>query len=116
MAEPRTTTIALRAWSIYLQRGASHGQAMSDWLEAKQQLFAERGCRPWRTDGWPERGGGPPNAGYETVLSRLQQQDRHLQLVADLVDRGPEQDVLHEAVAVRGHRHQVDALGLGRRG
>jgi hypothetical protein len=44
-AEPTHDDIALRAWSIYLQRGASHGQAMSDWLEAKQQLFAERGLK-----------------------------------------------------------------------
>ena len=43
--EPTHDEIALRAWSIYLQRGASHGQAMSDWLEAKQQLFAERGLK-----------------------------------------------------------------------
>jgi len=40
--EPTHDEIALRAWSIYLERGASHGQAMSDWLEAKRQLFAER--------------------------------------------------------------------------
>ena len=45
-AEPTHDDIALRAWSIYLQRGASHGQAMSDWLEAKQQLFTERGLKP----------------------------------------------------------------------
>ena len=44
--EPTHDEIALRAWSIYLQRGASHGQAMSDWLEAKQQIFAERGLKP----------------------------------------------------------------------
>ena len=40
--EPTHDEIALRAWSIYLKRGATHGQAMSDWLEAKRQLFAER--------------------------------------------------------------------------
>jgi len=40
--EPTHDEIALRAWSIYLERGASHGQAMQDWLEAKRQLFAER--------------------------------------------------------------------------
>ena len=40
--EPTHDEIALRAWSIYLDRGASHGQAMQDWLEAKRQLFAER--------------------------------------------------------------------------
>ena len=43
VAELTHDDIALRAWSIYLQRGASHGQAMSDWLEAKRQLLAERG-------------------------------------------------------------------------
>ena len=46
VAELTHDDIALRAWSIYLQRGASHGQAMSDWLEAKQQLFSERGLKP----------------------------------------------------------------------
>jgi len=46
VAEPTHDDIALRAWSIYLQRGASHGQAMSDWLEAKSQLLAERGLKP----------------------------------------------------------------------
>jgi hypothetical protein len=45
VAEPTHDDIALRAWSIYLQRGASHGQAMSDWLEAKAQLLIERGLK-----------------------------------------------------------------------
>ncbi|MCU0252236.1 MAG: DUF2934 domain-containing protein [Vicinamibacterales bacterium] len=45
VAELTHDAIALRAWSIYLQRGASHGQAMSDWLEAKSQLLAERGLK-----------------------------------------------------------------------
>ena len=44
--EPTHDEIALRAWSIYLQRGASHGQAMSDWLEARNQLCLERGLKP----------------------------------------------------------------------
>ncbi len=44
--EPAHDEIALRAWSIYLQRGASHGQAMSDWLEARAQLCLERGLKP----------------------------------------------------------------------
>jgi hypothetical protein len=44
-AELAHDEIALRAWSIYLRRGASHGQAMSDWLEAKRQLLAERGLK-----------------------------------------------------------------------
>jgi hypothetical protein len=45
-AEPTHDEIALRAWSIYLQRGGSHGQAMSDWLQAKAELVAERGLKP----------------------------------------------------------------------
>jgi len=45
-AEPTHDEIALRAWSIYQQRGASHGQAMSDWLEARNQLCLERGLKP----------------------------------------------------------------------
>ncbi len=44
--EPTHDEIALRAWSIYQQRGASHGQAMSDWLEARNQLCLERGLKP----------------------------------------------------------------------
>jgi hypothetical protein len=45
-AEPTHDEIALRAWSIYLQRGGSHGQAMSDWLQAKAELSRERGLVP----------------------------------------------------------------------
>lgn len=41
--EPTHDEIALRAWSIYERRGGGHGQAMSDWLEAKRQLLSERG-------------------------------------------------------------------------
>jgi hypothetical protein len=44
--EPTHDEIALRAWSIYQRRGGSHGQAMNDWLEAKTQLFLERGLKP----------------------------------------------------------------------
>ena len=42
-AEPSHDEIALRAWSIYESRGGGHDQAMDDWLEAKRQLYAERG-------------------------------------------------------------------------
>jgi hypothetical protein len=42
-AEPTHDEIALRAWSIYESRGAGHGQAFDDWVEAKRQLYAERG-------------------------------------------------------------------------
>ena len=45
-SEPTHDEIALRAWSIYENRGGGHGQAMSDWLEAKAQLLAERGSKP----------------------------------------------------------------------
>ena len=45
-SEPTHDEIALRAWSIYENRGGGHGQAMSDWLEAKAQLLAERGFKP----------------------------------------------------------------------
>jgi hypothetical protein len=44
--EPTHDEIALRAWSIYERRGRSHGQAMSDWLQAKAELVRERGLRP----------------------------------------------------------------------
>jgi hypothetical protein len=44
--EPTHNEIALRAWSIYQRRGASHGQAMSDWLQAKAELSRERGLVP----------------------------------------------------------------------
>ena len=42
-SEPSHDEIALRAWSIYESRGGGHGQAFDDWVEAKRQLFAERG-------------------------------------------------------------------------
>jgi hypothetical protein len=42
-SEPTHDEIALRAWEIYQRRGASHGQAMNDWLQAKAELFRERG-------------------------------------------------------------------------
>jgi hypothetical protein len=42
-AEPTHDEIALRAWSIYEGRGGGHGQAFDDWVEARRQLFAERG-------------------------------------------------------------------------
>jgi len=41
--EPTHDEIALRAWSIYESRGGGHGQAFDDWVEAKRQLYAERG-------------------------------------------------------------------------
>jgi hypothetical protein len=43
--EPTHDEIALRAWSIYERRGRSHGQAMSDWLQAKAELCRERGLK-----------------------------------------------------------------------
>jgi len=42
-AEPTHDEIALRAWSIYEHRGGGSGQAFDDWVEARRQLFAERG-------------------------------------------------------------------------
>jgi hypothetical protein len=42
-AEPTHDEIALRAWSIYESRGGGHGQAFDDWVEAKRQLYTERG-------------------------------------------------------------------------
>ncbi|MGE5198896.1 MAG: DUF2934 domain-containing protein [Rhodospirillaceae bacterium] len=44
--EPSHDEIALRAWKIYQDRGASHGDANRDWLEARAQLLAERGLKP----------------------------------------------------------------------
>jgi hypothetical protein len=43
LAEPTHDEIALRAWSLYESRGGGNGQAFDDWVEAKRQLFAERG-------------------------------------------------------------------------
>ena len=44
--EPTQDEIALRAWSIYEKRGGGHGQAFDDWVEARTQLFVERGLKP----------------------------------------------------------------------
>ena len=44
--EPTHDEIALRAWSIYESRGGGHDQALDDWLEARMQLFVERGLKP----------------------------------------------------------------------
>jgi len=44
-AEPTHDEIALRAWSIYENRGGGHGQAFDDWVEAKRQLHEERGLK-----------------------------------------------------------------------
>jgi hypothetical protein len=44
--EPTHDEIALRAWSIYQNRGASHGDANRDWLQAVEELFRERGLKP----------------------------------------------------------------------
>src|SRR5512137_1750526 len=44
-SEPTHDEIAVRAWSIYEHRGGGHGQAVDDWLEAKRQLYAERGLK-----------------------------------------------------------------------
>ena len=43
--EPTHDEIALRAWSIYESRGGGHDQALDDWLEARMQLFVERGLK-----------------------------------------------------------------------
>ena len=51
-SEPRTAKsyptreeIELRAYQIYVERGAAHGQDMEDWLQAERQLFDEYGKR-----------------------------------------------------------------------
>ena len=44
--EPTHDEIALRAWSIYENRGGGHGQSFDDWVEARTQLFLERGLKP----------------------------------------------------------------------
>ena len=45
-SEPTHDEIALRAWSIYENRGGGHGQSFDDWVEARTQLFLERGLKP----------------------------------------------------------------------
>ena len=45
-SEPTHDEIALRAWSIYENRGGGHGQAFEDGVEARKQLFLERGLKP----------------------------------------------------------------------
>lgn len=37
-AVPDRDRIALRAYEIYLSRGAAHGAAMDDWLTAEREL------------------------------------------------------------------------------
>ena len=46
ISEPTHDEIALRAWSIYENRGGGHGQSFDDWVEARTQLFLERGLKP----------------------------------------------------------------------
>jgi DUF2934 family protein len=37
-ASPDRARIAQRAYELYLSRGATHGAAMDDWLEAEREL------------------------------------------------------------------------------
>jgi hypothetical protein len=41
--EPTHGQIALRAYHIFLRRGASHGHATHDWFQAQAELLQERG-------------------------------------------------------------------------
>lgn len=38
---PSEQEIAVRAYEIFLSRGASHGHYQDDWLQAEQELTAE---------------------------------------------------------------------------
>jgi len=38
--------IAARAYGLYLERGARHGQDVQDWLDAERQVLAETRPRP----------------------------------------------------------------------
>jgi hypothetical protein len=40
---PTEHEIRLRAYLIYERRGGTHGQALTDWLQAEQELLAEYG-------------------------------------------------------------------------
>ena len=42
-AEPTHDEIAVRAHELYLRRGATHGSATHDWLQARAELLQERG-------------------------------------------------------------------------
>ena len=41
--QPTQEEIALRAYHIYLQRGAAPGNEFEDWMQAERQLLAEIG-------------------------------------------------------------------------
>jgi hypothetical protein len=41
-AMPDRETVAQRAYELYLERGASEGQAMEDWLRAERELARAR--------------------------------------------------------------------------
>jgi len=41
--QPTQEEIALRAYHIYLQRGAAPGSECEDWMQAERQLLAEIG-------------------------------------------------------------------------
>jgi len=41
--QPAREEIALRAYHIYLQRGAAPGSEFEDWMQAERQLIAEIG-------------------------------------------------------------------------
>ena len=41
--EPTQEQIALRAYHIYLERGALPGNELEDWMEAERQLISQNG-------------------------------------------------------------------------
>lgn len=45
VANPDRERVAMRAYELYLARGASDGQAMEDWLLAERELLAPPGAR-----------------------------------------------------------------------
>jgi hypothetical protein len=41
--QPSSEEIALRAYQIYLERGAAPGNELEDWIQAERELLGENG-------------------------------------------------------------------------
>jgi hypothetical protein len=41
--QPTSEEIALRAYQIYLERGAAPGNELEDWIQAERELLGENG-------------------------------------------------------------------------
>jgi hypothetical protein len=49
--QPTHEQIALRAYHIYLERGAAPGNELEDWTRAEHELMAEAAQKPGRKTG-----------------------------------------------------------------